>query len=285
MLMCFMLDYYSSIRVHLSSSLISQIALEVSGRQQSDAANVQQIDEELENLQSLVSVNSYSSEPVAVVDEASKTTDSDAAVPVNTAAMTGSELTEYMLRIRNRRALNLKDDSNSQNRAATDGQNRKNWILDGEHNNGPIRETVNNYPYPSNNRKDERSGLMHEGRSMTVSNLSNGDRTMRQNKSSDHSRSTHEDNSKWGRDRELRGTSSASAAVKRVVEEGEDAEDDNIIEDNNRHSVLIPGDSIRSELAVAEEDYVPEETEIEGDGEVDEEEDEAELLLAALGGR
>lgn len=285
MLMCFMLDYYSSIRVHLSSSLISQIALEVSWRQQSDAANVQQIDEELENLQSLVSVNSYSSEPVAVVDVASKTTDSDAALPVNTAAMTGSELTEYMLRIRNRRALNLKDDSNSQNRAATDGQNRKNWILDGEHNNGPIREAVNNYPYPSNNRKDERSGLMHEGRSMTVSNLSNGDRTVGQNKSSDHSRSTHEDNSKWGRDRELRGTSSASAAVKRVVEEGEDAEDDNIIEDNNRHSALIPGDSIRSELAVAEEDYVPEETEIEGDGEVDEEEDEAELLLAALGGR
>jgi hypothetical protein len=265
---------------------ISQIAFEISERQQSDAANVQHIDEELANLQSLVSVNSYSSEAVAAVDEASKIIDSDVAVPVNTAAMTGGELTEYMLRIRNRRALNLKDDSNSENRAAIDGQNRRNWSLDGEHNNGPFRETASNSQHASNNRKDERGGNMHEGRSITV----NGDRAAGQSKSSDHERYFQEHNSNRGRERESRGASSTSASVKHVVEEGEDAEDsmdqdDNVLKDNNRQSKLKPDDATESELAVAEDDYVPEETEIEGDGEVDEEEDEAELLLAALGGR
>lgn len=270
---------------------ISQIAFEVGERQQSDAANVQQIDEELASLQSLVSVNSYSSESVAAVDEASKTVDSDAAIPVNTVAMTSGELTEYMLRIRNRRALNLKDDSNSENRAAAlDGQNRRNWSIDGEHSNGPVRDSANNFPHGSNNRKDERSGFMQEGRSNTVSNLSNGDRTTGQSKSGDLTRSFQENNTNWGRDRELRGASSTSATVKRVVEEGEDGEEsmdqeDHVVEDNSRQGKLKPDGVTSSELAVAEEDYVPEEIEIEGDGEVDEEEDEAELLLAALGGR
>jgi hypothetical protein len=247
---------------------------------------VQQIDEELANLQSLVSVNSFSSESVAAIDEASKTIDSDVALPVNTTAMTGGELTEYMLRIRNRRALNLKDDSNSENRAAIDGQNRRNWSLDVEQNKGSARETAINSQHASNSRKDERGGNMHEGRSITV----NGDRTAGQIKSSDHERYFQEHNTNRARERESRGARSTSASVKRVVEEGEDAEDsmdqdDNVIEDNNRHSKLKPGDATGSDSAVAEEDNVPEETEIEGDGEVDEEEDEAELLLAALGGR
>lgn len=279
------------------TSNLSQIALEISERRQADAAIIQQTDEELANLQSLVSANSYSSEPVVAVDEVSKASDADPVVPLSTVAMTGGELTEYMLRIRNRRALNLKDDSTSENRATVDGQSRRNWSLDEEHNNGPSREAGNNYPYASSNRKEERGGPAHEGRSLSGSNFSNADRTVGHGKSGDHARSHNDQSSNWGRDRErerdLRGGSSTSASSSRVIEEGEDAEEpvdqEDVIEGKSRNSEHIPGRSVGSRLprqteaVVAEEEYVQDETEV--DGEVDEEEDEAELLLAALGGR
>lgn len=257
---------------------------ETARRDQADTALIEQIDAELECLQSQVAVNSLPAEESSdAVGLDSLDNSASAAVSTDAgagSALSGSELTEYMLRIRNRRNLALKADAIDQN----DPNNQKvraNWSLDdgadGNGNgNGFNTRSMQNY-----SQQNTSSAEKHGGRNYTESS------------SRDRSRITAPRSSSHRGG----GGAGAASATSQDREEGEDGEEnessstDHSNQDshpaNNRKetSYLRKHDMPAVSDAVEDDSAPPESNEGADEGEVEEEEDEAEQLLAALGGR
>jgi hypothetical protein len=261
---------------------------ETAKRDQADTALIEQIDAELECLQSQVTVNSLPAEESSE-DVGLDSVDNSASAAVSTdagagSALSGSELTEYMLRIRNRRNLALKADAIDQN----DPNNQKvraNWSLDDDadgngNGNGFNTRSMQNYSQQDTSNADKHV-MNSTGRSYAESSSRDRSRKMAP-RSSSH---------RGG------GGAGAASATSQDKEEGEDGENESSSTDHSNqdshpanHRKEISHSSRKDDMTavsdtIDDDSAPPESNEGADEGEVEEEEDEAEQLLAALGGR
>lgn len=201
-------------------------------------------------------------------------------------ALSGSELTEYMLRIRNRRNLALKADAIDQNEP-TNQKVRANWSLDdgadgnGNGNgNGFNTRSMQNYSQQDTSNA-EKYVMNSAGRNYTESS------------SRDRSRNTAPRSSSHRGG----GGGGAASATSEDREDGEDGEENESSTDHSNqdshpanYRKEISHSSRKDDMpavsdTVDDDSAPPESNEGADEGEVEEEEDEAEQLLAALGGR
>lgn len=256
---------------------------ETARRDQADTALIEQIDAELECLQSQVTVNSLPAEESSE-DVGLESVDNSASAAVSTdararSALSGSELTEYMLRIRNRRNLALKADAIDQN-YPNNQKVRANWSLDdGADGNG---NGFNTRSIQNHSQQDTSNADKHGGRNYTESSSRDRSRNIAP-RSSSH---------RGG------GGAGAASATSQDREEGEDGEENESSSTDHSNQDSHPankrketsyssreGDMPAVSDAVDDDSAPPESNEGADEGEVEEEEDEAEQLLAALGGR
>ena len=199
-------------------------------------------------------------------------------------ALSGNELTEYMLRIRNRRNLALKADAIDQNEP-TNQNVRANWSLDdGADGNGNGNGSGFNTRSVQNYSQQDTSNADKHG-------VNIGGRNYSESSSRDRSRNTAP------RSSSRRGGGGAASAITEDREDGEDGEENESSTDHSNqdsHSANyrkeISCSSRKDDMpavsdAVDDDSAPPESNEGADEGEVEEEEDEAEQLLAALGGR
>ena len=212
------------------------------------------------------------------VDNTAPTVTNTEAGPI----LSGTELTEYMLRIRNRRNLALKADQNDPNK-----QNiRGNWSIDdgvSGNQSGSVR-----LPFSAGNNRGLQNYSQHVNSNAEKYGINNAGRQFKESSSRDHSRDMAPRSSSH------RGATVISNSVVEDREDGEDGEENESGIDHSNQNGL-PQAKYSNKLSYpqkadisavsdsVDDDSVP----LEGadEGEVDDEEDEAELLLAALGGR
>lgn len=207
-------------------------------------------------------------------------------------ALSGSELTEYMLRIRNRKSLALKADSMEMDRKDLNKQSmRPNWSLDdsavgnGSHSNFPISVGTNNHR--------SMQSYSQQGTVKHTLGVNTAGRQFKENSSWDRSRDAAFGSSSHRGD----SATETSNSIFEGREDGEDGEE-NTNSINRSYQSSRPQSSSSNKLSNPRKadvaasndagDDVSAPLEIDegaDEGEVDEEEDEAEQLLAALGGR
>ena len=248
---------------------------------------IEQIDSELERLQSHITVHSLPSE--SVEDASHSSVYNTASIVVDTVAapaLSGGELTEYMLRIRNRRNLALKADSIDQNEPTR--QNiRENWSIDD--GVGGNQSGLASFSFSAGNNRGMQNHSQQENSINEKHGANNAGRQFKETSFKDRSRNAAP------RSPSHRGATAPSISVIEDREDGEDGEEnENSIDLGNqnghprtnyssKYSFQRQGD-ISAVSDALDDDNAPLEVEVD-EGEVDEEEDEAELLLAALGGR
>ena len=210
-------------------------------------------------------------------------------------ALSGSELTEYMLRIRNRKSLALKADSMEMDHKDLNKQNiRPNWSLDDSAVGNGNHSGSNNFPFSAgtNNHRSMQSHSQQDTVKHTLG-VNTAGRQFKENKSWDRSRDATSGSSSHRGD----SATETSNSIFEGREDGEDGEE-NTNSINRSHQSSRPQLSFSNKLSnprkadvaasndAGDDDSAPLEIdEVADEGEVDEEEDEAEQLLAALGGR
>ena len=238
----------------------SQIAVEVSNREQSDSEALQQIESQLLDLQPLISADSFSSEVNSANDEKIGTNgiEAEVAVGASTTQMSNTELSEYILRVRSRKKPTPLDDRDRDLYSANGNHRRTNWLL-GDDNGGTDRKGGAN-GFASNTQKSNSVPQNEESNQLSVS-------------------------------RERREATGADVGPI-DVEDGEDGEEVGQLREQKRNTNSSSNDILathrESDKAVPDStSFIGEELDADGadDAEADEGEDEAELLLAALGGR
>ena len=271
-----------------------QLIEETAKRDQSDTALIEQIDAELECLLLRLAENSL---PAELPEAATLDSVDDVALAVISPegglvvdpgpALSGSELTEYMLRIRNRKSLALKADSMEMDRKDLNKHNiRPNWSLDDSAIGNGNHSGSNNFPFSAgtNNHRSTQS-YSHQDTVKQTFGVNTAGRQFKENSSWDRSRGATSGSSSHRGD----SATETSNSTFEGREDGEDGEE-NTNSINRSHQSSRPQSSFSSKLAASndagdDDSAPPEINEGADEGEVDEEEDEAEQLLAALGGR
>ena len=231
----------------------------MTNREHLDAEELQQIESQLLDLQPLISADSFSSEVKSANDERISTSENDAEVAASapTSQMSNSELSEYILRVRSRKKPTPLDDRDRDLHAANGNHRRTNWLLD-----------------------DDSGGTDRKGGNGFASNNAQKSNSVPQNDQSNQLN--------VGRDRKK--ATGADAGLIVDVEEGEDGE-----EVGQQREQTHNTDSSSSDIKATHREsnksdpasFTGEDLDADGvdDADADEGEDEAELLLAALGGR
>ena len=247
---------------------------------------MQQIDKELASLQAYVST--FVDQPSA--SEGDNVEVSSSSEMTATAGMTSSELSEYMTRVNRSRTATSGDSESLGDFDADSAANRRNWGIDQGH--GPIDRNAEKFPmsYTSSGKRQSENISVEDVRNMRTARHQHNGQSIESGQYGSHLGSSA------GEGGRRRGGSEAEEGEQ--GEEGEEGEvksrdhgkgsGNNRNRDDGSRKNASYGGSSRSrtaEVAVVDEEYNPDEAVDEDEAEGDEEEDEAEQLLAALGGR